>query len=280
MTSAVLILCTLMYAFFDKPDLLSRPFNFRKIAMVIILLSTAAFSGVKEYNGDIQQQKDSTTIDSLQGASNTLLAQIDTLKTENRRDRKSYIDSMVNYNVNITTLLAKYGLKVDLLNQTIEKVTDKVAKEIPPTLMVECDRDIAGKTGDKYINFHLSALNADVHIVSYYYAIMEPVLKGAQFEYDSVRIVEGSTLNYTSIIPKGETVTLQMFIDRANVADNSFIALECVYKSKGNSVQTPVRKIYTLYAKRAKIWEATTNEHQNFSVLMKRKGYWPVFYDL
>lgn len=279
MVGAFIIILSLFIAFSEKPHLFTRPINSKKILIVTTLISIAIFSAFKENYNDIEQDRNAKTIDSLNGRSKTLSEVIDSLRAENKIAQQDFIVKLDSSHQNTVHILAMYGLQVDTLTNTIKKLDNSILKETPPTLrIIEPIVEDLYAHKEKVLSFGLQALNADVHILDYRYIFL-PVVKG-KFEGKPI-VVQGGTMNYTTIIAANELLERTVFLDRiTGLSDSFFVAIECIYKSKGNKVQVPLRNIY-LASKLMKSCRETANqEHLQVSLILRKNKIWEKFYDL
>lgn len=279
MIGGVIILLTLIIALFEKPHLFKKPVKAEKVVILSILLLTAIFSTCKECKSDKQQDHDSAVIDSLSGRSIVLDSMVNKLSIRNEMLHQQHAESLSAYHYNTVEIMGRYGLKVDTLTNTIVKLDDKVLKETPPTLRI-VDYPTLTKMyehKENALDFTLQALNADVHILDYAYIYINLTKRGL----DTPKVHVGNSMNYTTIIAKGETSQRTVFLDRQHKLTNPFfIAIEIYYKSKGNKVQVPVRKIYLVDISKNIVREADNSLHQEVSLHLKKHKIWEKFYDL
>lgn len=286
MIGGFLILCSLVLAFYEKPHLFKKPIKIGKIIVLAMLLGTAIFSFVQDHNNNVQQESDSAKIDSLTGASNTLINIVNSLRKENKAANQEYVDSIVNYHHHTTELLAGYGIKVDTLNNTVKKIDDKVLKEIPPTLSIVDKPYIDSMKTERVMEYVLTAYNSNAHMISCTYTIVNYHLldeKTGIVRMDTPISFEGS-MNYTTIIATDRPHGMSFFIDRnksiRRMTDSCFIAIEFVYKSKENKRQTPLRKIYQIDLKNNYVHDVDNRLFTDISHWLKKHEVWPIFYDL
>lgn len=272
MVTTLLIICTLLYAILDKPHLLQKPIKAEKIIILSTLVLTAILSFVKERTNEKQQDHSSQIIDSLQGSSKALLIQIDTLKKDNKLASREYIDGLMNYHASTTELLAKYGLKVDLLKKTVEHFDTSGRREITPTLLIR-EAKILG-TSDRTIAFDLKAYNSEVHIVDYSYAIIETKPGNGDYIADTFYVIQGTSMNLTTVIPVEGIYQAMLFIDRKPIKAGSYVGIEVTYKSKGNISQKPLRKIYWLDENKSTVREVSNSTYKQVNDYLKTVKIW------
>lgn len=132
--------------------------------------------------------------------------------------------------------------------------------------------------GERLFSYSLRAINADAHLVDYYYVVMNTDDYGVKI--DSPQILSGGNMNFTTIIIPNEPREMMIFIERRRkVNKNFFIAMEFTYKSKGNKIQTPLRKVYEVYGNQ-KVREVDSYTFVRISLVLKRYKIWDKFYDL
>lgn len=292
MIALVIVACSLFLAFIDKPKLFQKPVNFRKIFILVVLIAVAVASYIKEHNNDVQQDHATKTIDSLNTYAKLLNVQIDTLRKENKVAQQEYVDSLASYHYNTTNLLARYGLKVDTLRNTISKFDTSLTREVPPTLTILGPPEFAVlNNNETTLDFRLTALNADVHILEYYYAYLnvhhfenDLSIYSKDLVIEKPRVALGASMNFTSVLPAGGEQGLTIFVDRLKKAgalkDTFFVAIHCDYKSKGNKVQTPLRKIYLVNTVNKTTREVTSIVFYHVSLILKKNKIWSKFYNL
>jgi hypothetical protein len=136
MIGGIIIIFTLILAFFEKPHLFKKPIKTEKVIIIVIIIGTAIFSIVKDRFEEDEQdanaliiRSSAKTIDSLKSNSDIqkglIVRQsilIDSLRSENKTAAQEYQDSLKNYHYNTIALLAKYGLKVDTLRGEVSKM--------------------------------------------------------------------------------------------------------------------------------------------------------------
>ena len=173
MFSALLTLVVgLILSINEKIHLFKRPITFARLSVIILLIISAILSFIMEITDDNRKALDSKTIITLGIKDNLLKERIDTLTKANKEDHKQYDDSLISYHNYTTTLLANYGLKIDTLNNTLNKFDTSSKKEIQPTLTILRPPIFDSLKGEKGMIYELNALNADGHILGYYYAII------------------------------------------------------------------------------------------------------------
>lgn len=283
MIEALLILIPLIITFSEKPHLFTKPVKLGKIVIIILLLAAAGTSLYNDHKTGEQQEHSTRTIDSLNVASKFLDAQVDTLKNENRAARKEYVDSMINYHKGITEILAQYGYKVDIVNNTLKKIDSLSIKEIPPTLTIMNPPIFDTINNELVIKYELDALGTNAHLLYYYYVYIAE--KASPKGKDSIDhyLAEGGR-NFTTIIASGTPSALVTFPLRINknfkLGKNFFLAMEFNYKSKGNKRQTPLRKVYSCDIEKRKISEVNSYDFIAVAKYLKEKKIWTKFYDL
>lgn len=285
MIGFAIIFCTLILAFIEKPHLFRTPIGAAKIFIITVLIALAIFSAIKEINDDKQQVHDSKTIDSLHTESKILNHQIDTLRKDNKIAQREYEDSLISYHNYTTALLARYGLKVDVLTGTIKRMDSAVVKEVPPTLTILNPPVIENIGNELRLSYEMQALNADAHLLLLRYIYIN--CKNGKPVDSNIAIVQSNATNYTSVIPKDNPLANFVFIDRWTNRDTyrrteDFIfIIECYYKSKGNIRQVPIRKIYFVSTgEHPSVHEFDSEDHYRVSLILKKKGIWKTFYDL
>jgi hypothetical protein len=263
MITGALILFTLIYAFFEKPQLFQRPLKAEKIILSLLLLITSVCSYVKEHASDVQHDEAKKTIDSLQGEERFLLTQIDTLRKDNKIAESQYSEQVLGYHKYTMQLLAQYGLKVDTLTKTVDN------KETPPTLTISALPLIDTLNKEHEFVYKLRALNANAHILGYYYVLINKHEIDGSYTIDTPYVFGGGSMNFTSIIVPNELAAISIFLDRP-AADNCYLAMEFIYKSKGNKEQTPLRKIYEISGKKTKVHEVDSDTFYALSMILKQ----------
>jgi hypothetical protein len=200
---------------------------------------------------------------------------------------KEYEDSLKSYHNYTTELLARYGLKVDTLTNTVNKFDTSIQKETPPTLAILGGLyfDSSSTTKEKRLSYNLNALNADVHLLGYRYFILN--VKRIELKdiiFDGPPIPTPGMMNFTTIIPAGGSQAVSWFVDRIKGAgmlrDTFFLAMDFIYKSKGNKVQTPLRKVYMVFLPQKYVIEAPSFEFMEVAYYLKKYKFWSKFYDL
>ncbi len=84
----------------------------------------------KQKSDDVKDAK----IDSLRIENKTLSNTMVGLREDNKQAQREHTLELTKSYNNTLEILAKYGLKVDTLDNSIKKLKDKVVREIPPTL--------------------------------------------------------------------------------------------------------------------------------------------------
>jgi hypothetical protein len=290
MISVILVICGLVIAFIEKPHLFQRPIKPAKVVVVSILVVTAIFSYCKEHNTEVAQDRSEHKIDSinhkadsLEGLTSDLRLQIKNLVTNSKKSQMEYVDSLINYHNYTTDILAKYGYKVDTLNNTLTKLNDKVIKETPPTLTILSKPKLftSDSLGAKKVNltFDLSALNSDAHITDAYYVLIG-IKKGKLADTPLVQTFY--SINYSEVIPAMSSIEIYLPIPTYLMkADTFAIAFNFDYKSKGDQKQKPLRKAYTLTLKSLPTIETTASyQFGMIGEYLKKFKIWPKLYDL
>ena len=254
------------------------------VLAAIVSLISDFYTKRTDAKKDIVLARSYKQIDSLSGASRILINQIDTLRKENKTAHIEYDDSLKSYSISTNELLAKYGFHVDSLNNTLRKLSDKVIKEIPPTLTIIDNPKIYSK--DTFgitqidLTFELEAFNADAHITEAYYVLI--AVKNNKL-VDSPLVLPFTAINYSEIIPVTTRLSVYLPIPfgKSGIADTFAIAFNFNYKSKGNYKQTPLRKSYTLTLK-PKVSLRTVDNWQFGKVgeYLKKYKIWTKLYDL
>ena len=240
MITGALILFTLIYAFFEKPQLFQRPLKAEKIILSLLLLITSVCSYVKEHASDVQHDEAKKTIDS------------------------QYSEQVLGYHKYTMQLHAQYGLKVDTLTKTVDN------KETPPTLTISALPLIDTLNKEHEFVYKLRALNANAHILGYYYVLINKHEIDGSYTIDTPYVFGGGSMNFTSIIVPNELAAISIFLDRTPAADNCYLAMEFIYKSKGNKEQTPLRKIYEISGKKTKVHEVDSDTFYALSMILKQ----------
>lgn len=261
MVATAIVILTLVLAFFEKPHLFKKPFKIDKFLVVIMLIGVAVFSGVKEYQTSIQEDRAHAIIDSLQGESIALLEQVQFLREDNRFAQTSLVE--------LTKLMARNNQKVDTLQKSI------ISKETPPTLTIS-DYSIDTLSHERHFNYTLRAINSNAHVIDYYYALIDY----SSYKKDTPVVWSGSSMNFTSIIIPNEPRPMTVFMDRYLIfPKHCYLAMEFTYKSKGNRVQTPLRKVYEVY-NGISVREVDSYDFVQISMTLKKHKIWEKFYDL
>jgi hypothetical protein len=229
---------------------------------------------------DNEKQHYTGIIDSLNIKSSTLTEVIKDLRKDNKIAQKEYADSLVNYHNYTTDLLARYGVKVDTLSNSIKTLNYTAAKEIPPTLTILLPPAFDTIHGEKILSYDLNCMNADAHLISYSYAFIG-IKDNALFGKPTIYV--GNSINYTSIIAKDDSRNLLIFIDRfkSKVPNDTFsLAMEFTYKGKNNIRQTPLRKIFTVVRTKEKCLDVSNEIFFLVAKYLKKYKIWNKFYDL
>jgi hypothetical protein len=163
-------------------------------------------------------------------------------------------------------------------------------RETPPTLTIP---DLGfqkysadPKNNESVITYQLNALDANVHLLDYYYVIMNTKgnIFGKLVEFVGEPMLSLGTMNFTTIIPAGEKRPMAFFVDRVKamdkVTDTFLLAMEFVYKSKLNKIQTPLRKVFIVDYPNHVIREANNSVFMQAALYLKKKGIWKRFYNL
>jgi len=222
------------------------------------------------------------TIIRLKTIDSTSQAQIDSLRKDSKISQKEYVDSIINYHNYTTELLAKYGFRVDTLNKTLEKLSDKVIKEMPPTLAILNKPLLYTKdTLGSYmidLTFILTALNANVHLTDAYYITIP--IRGDTLCND-ITIRPFQSLNYSEVIPfTGDGSNMYLPFSVPKTLDRFALVFNFEYKSKGGKQQTPLRKAYMWNIKDHSLKIAQSYQFGMIGQHLKKKNIWPILYDL
>ncbi|HEX8356084.1 MAG TPA: hypothetical protein VF610_01670, partial [Segetibacter sp.] len=144
------------------------------------------------------------------------------------------------------------------------------------------------RNDESFISYKLNALNANVHILSYYYAFVNATkdnIKQNELKFEGIPVVNEGSMNFTTIIPSGgQPSEVNLFIDRVKnhetLKDTFYLTMEYLYKSKGNQTQTPMRKVYFVDHANKQIRDVTSREFYSVALFLKRNKIWSKFYDL
>ena len=174
-TSFAVIIFALLLVLIEKPHLFKKPINIGKVTLLVLILGAAVANAVKEWKNNEQQDHANKVIDSLSGASKTLEKQLSALRDENTTAHEKHADSLSSYHYRTIEILAKYGYKVDSLNDVLTKLSDKVIKEIPPTLAILNTPKIEFlyDKKERVFSYTITSLNSDVHLLDYYYVFFK-----------------------------------------------------------------------------------------------------------
>jgi hypothetical protein len=275
MVTAAIVICALVYAFFDKPHLLQKPIKADKIIIIAVLILTAGLSYTKEYFNQVQQDKDSTVIDSLQGESKALLRQVDTLRSDNKIALKEYTSGLLGYHTYTTELLARYGIKVDTLTNTIRRLNNSGSKEVLPTLAIFETPEIGNTNGETVFVYELESINSETHLISYDYTLINPKDGKTNGEIDEPIKFGGASMNLTTIIAPTDRRNMSIFMNRdIKFKNDCYLAMEFKYQSKGNIEQPPLRKVYYIHNNKTKVSEVTSETFVEISNILHQNKIW------
>lgn len=284
MLAALLTILSLLVDFYDKVNLFQTPVTRKKKLIIILLITAAIVSIINDWLDNKSEEHSQATIESLNIKSGILRSEITDLRKENKTAQKEYTDSLINYHNYTTLLLARYGLKVDTLKNTIEELDSlslMPAPITPPTLaMTNPPEYRALNDKEDVIGYTLEALNADVHVLNYYWTLINSKNNKLIGKPEGFF---GSSMNFTTIIPAGSSTSNMIFIDRfkpSNFNDTFFLALHFEYKGKNNARQTPVRKIYQVITKQKKVTSVDNYIFNTVAFYLRKYKVWKKFYDL
>lgn len=279
MIAALLTIIGLIIGLSEKVTLFQTPITLKKVLIVSLFVAAAVVSFIKDLNDSNQRDHDSKTIDTLKSNSNILNDQISYLRKESKAAEREYTDSIVSYHNYTTDLLAKYGYKIDTLTNSVRKI-DTSKGEAQPTLAILPTPIFQKNNNETNINYEISALTANAHILGYYYVLIN-TKAGMPYEKP---LLSGGILNFTTVIPAGDTRVMTLFLDRIkkfnNITDTFVLAMHFDYKSKSNKVQTPLRKVYVCYYSRNNIQETGSDEFILIANYLKKYKIWNKFYNL
>lgn len=146
MVTFAIIICTLFIAFFEKPHLFQRPIKAEKVIIILLLLGTASFSFFKENQNNKQQNRLEDSVAHLNGYNRALIIQSDAFRNENRGLHAEHQDSLKKFHYTTVDILAKYGYKVDTMNDRIIRL-DAASMADPPGVVVYPKEITDEKTG-------------------------------------------------------------------------------------------------------------------------------------
>jgi hypothetical protein len=273
MLAALILLIGLLLSLFEKHSLFKKPVTVYKVIVILLLFASGVISFYKDVVDGKEKAKD-------RGKITTLTTQVSSLMIESKKAQREYADSLINYHNFTTELLAKYGLKVDTLTNTVRTMDTSILKEVPPTLTI-LEPPVFSKLKDENIvAYSLNALNANAHLLGGYYVIINTRNRKC---VDTPFVIPG-TSNFTTVIPANDIRALSFFIDRIksdiSISDTFMLAMEFLYKSKANKIQTPLRKIYIVFYNNKVISEVISEEFYRIALYLKKYKVWRKFYNL
>jgi hypothetical protein len=243
----------------------------KKITITIFFLALVFCLVNDLYNFHENGEKDKEivhshkVIDSINKNSKSLKIQLTASSKRNDDAHDKFDSDLKVQGDHMTELLAKYGFEMDSLNNRIKNVHE--TPETPPTLTILNTPTIIGNDTAKELLYDLYALNADVHIIDGS-TILLNLKNGYTFkEYvDSPTCLYGNDINCSSIIPyTGQykmTMQLSRAIKVAQIKNDFILIFEYEYKSKGNKIQTPMRKAYTI----SRNWAIRESDNYTFGL--------------
>ena len=284
MISAVLIILGLLVTFIsEKPKLFKKPVTASNVFIIAVLVGSAAISFTNSISSDYQKARDSAIIDSLNGNTKALKVQISDLQKQSTIAQREYVDSIVNYHNYTTSLLARYGLKVDTLKNAVTKFDTSFRRETPPTLTIFEAPTFDKKGEDRIVKYRLDALNADAHLLEYNYILIS-IKDSSGFRSLDKPTVSPGVANFTTIVPKGAPYEMFIYVDRMKsvfrLSDTFYLAIDFYYKSKNNVRQTPLRKIYLINCKDMQNEEVASYQFTYIALYLKKHKIWKKSYDL
>ena len=216
-------------------------------------------------------------------------------RTENRTLNDTHSIALAKHDINTIEILAKYGLKVDTLSGTIEKINASIVKELPPTLAILQVPTIKTTNNEKNLIIDLYSLNSDSHILDFKIITINvkkfngdiSVYKKTAI-FDTPHVSPSRCINFTTIVPSAKqdgvpipTNESMWFLDRnPNLKDTFILAVEAIYKSKGNKIQTPLRKVYVVYKNQSNVQEVDSYLFEEMALILKKHKIWRKFYNL
>lgn len=253
-----------------------------KIATLIAFFIALVIAYFENHEVDKRNAKQYENIIRLTTIDSTSQAQIESLIKDSKIAQKEYVDSLINYHHYTTELLAKYGYRVDTLDNSIKKLSDKVVKETLPTLAIlNKPRMYIKDTAGVYnvdLTFNLSALNANAHLTDAYYVII-PIIGDTLC--DDVTVRQFVSLNYSEVVAFGGSGA-QMYLPFGipKHIEQFALVFNFDYKSKGQKQQTPLRKAYIVDMKESTLKVAQSFQFGMIGTFLKKKKIWPVIYNL
>jgi hypothetical protein len=244
MIGVLIVFFTIVQSLIGSPHLFQSPRSWWKIILVCATVLLGIVAGYNEFHSSKAQEQSRSTIDSLQGESGALNRNLDSLRSENRDAHEDFFYKLADHDKNTIELLAKYGYEMDSMSNRITRIS--TSTETLPTLAILNKPKINIKEGDRQIVYVLRSLNSDSYLIDGFYVIINiHDYNGAQ-AIDKPEKESNISLNSSTILPKNASIEKTFFVDRSTSSTHFVLAIEYLYKSKGDKIQSPLIKLYEM----------------------------------